>query len=325
MQGTIRRTAQPHTVKFANELPEGQVLAWLSSGEVDRMGDVIEQGGIGYSAFMRGGGPVLWQHDSKYPVARTVRIGLVNGRLQAVAQFPPAGTSSQSDECYRLMKADVVTGSSIGFLPRRWELIDPRKPGIRFTQVELVEFSFVSVPANCDALIIGKSFPALSAPLSYRTPPPSALQYSGTLAQRRAQLHRDYPELEEAAAERDAAILQANTKMTGRERRRAVAAAWAPLRQSPQSSGRALMPLPAADVPTIRAKRSGPAENLAKPDIFIPPMRSWRSVLTTKDPARAGAGPKIPPGAARGLNSPRVTRWERARACVSPSISRIAA
>lgn len=226
MQRTIRRIAQPYAVKFASELPQGQVVAWLSSDEIDRMGDIIEQSGIDFRAFMRAGGPILWQHQADCPIARTVRIGLVNGRLQAAAQFPPPGTSSQSDECYRLIKADVVTGTSIGFLPRRWELIDPRKPGLRFTEVELVEFSFVSVPANRDALIIGKSFLALSAPLSDCTPPPSALQYSGTLAQRRAQLHRDHPELEEAAAERDAAILQANTEMTGRERRHAVAAAW---------------------------------------------------------------------------------------------------
>src|SRR5260370_16924664 len=113
MQGTIRRTAQPHTVKFANELPEGQVLAWLSSGEVDRMGDVIEQGGIDYSAFMRGGGPVLWQHDSKYPVPRTVRIGLVNGRLQPLAQFPPPATSTQHDQCYPSMNAHLLHVTSI--------------------------------------------------------------------------------------------------------------------------------------------------------------------------------------------------------------------
>jgi HK97 family phage prohead protease len=228
MQGTLRRIAQPYAVKFASELQDGQVLAWLSSNQVDHMGDVVEQDGVDYSAFMAAGGPVLWQHDVKHPVARTLRIGVVNGRLQALAQFPPPGTSSQGDECYRLIKAGIVTGTSIGFLPRQWELIDPRKSGLRFTETELCEFSFVSVPANRDALIIDKSYPAVAAPQSYCPRPPSTLEYAGTLAQRSALLHRDHPEIEEeaAAAERDAAISRANAEMTGHLRRWAIAKAW---------------------------------------------------------------------------------------------------
>jgi hypothetical protein len=55
------------------------------------MGDVILQDGIDYSDFMRGGGTVLWQHDANYPVARTVRLSVVNGCLTALSQFPPEG------------------------------------------------------------------------------------------------------------------------------------------------------------------------------------------------------------------------------------------
>jgi HK97 family phage prohead protease len=174
MQRTIRRVAQPQAVKFAGEqLGERQVEAILSSGAVDRAGDIVVQRGIDYSAFMRAGGPVLWQHDSDFPIARTLRMGIEAGCLTATVQFPPTGTSEQSDEAYRLIKADVVTGVSIGFLPRSWEFIDTPKPGsgVRFLEIELLEFSFVSVPANSQALIIGKAWrggadlPAADSPL----------------------------------------------------------------------------------------------------------------------------------------------------------------
>jgi HK97 family phage prohead protease len=202
----IHRAVRSNAIlKFAGGLADRQVEAIVSSEMVDRVGDIIVQRGIDYSAFMRAGGPVLWQHDSYYPVARTVRMGLVDGNLTATAQFPSVGTSEQSDECYRLIKEGVVTGTSIGFVPLKWEFLDRELGGgIRFLEVECLEYSFVSVPANSEALIIAKMWrtPAAS------TPPPSAFSsYAGTLQQRRAMLHWEHPE-----AERDAAISAADPK-----------------------------------------------------------------------------------------------------------------
>jgi HK97 family phage prohead protease len=157
---TEMRRLSAAITKFAGVVGERQVRAVISSEEVDRMGDVIVQRGIDYSAFMRAGGTVLWQHDYNYPVARTVQIGIVNGCLTATAQFPAEFTSDQSDECYRLIREGVVTGTSIGFLPRDYEPVDRNEPwsGLRFLNVELLEFSFVSVPAAPSALIIGKGW-----------------------------------------------------------------------------------------------------------------------------------------------------------------------
>jgi HK97 family phage prohead protease len=200
----MRRVVSALT-KFAGIVGERQVRAVISSEEVDRMGDVIVQRGIDYSAFMRGGGTVLWQHDYNYPVARTVQMGVENGCLTATAQFPPEGTSDQSDECYRLIRTGVVTGTSIGFLPKEYEPVDRNEPwsGMRFTEVELLEFSFVSVPAAPSALIIGKGwhsdkpYPRQSVTRSFSgvvmeperpTPAPSTLSFSGTARQRRFDL-----------------------------------------------------------------------------------------------------------------------------------------
>jgi HK97 family phage prohead protease len=190
---TIRRTV-PGTVsqviKFVGGLGERQVETVVSTEASDRMDDIIIQKGIDFSAFMKLGGPVLWQHDYNYPVARTIRMGLVNGNLTAVAQFPPIGTSERSDECYRLIKAGVVTSASLGFIPKKWEFRDLESGyGIRFDKVECIEYSFVSVPAQAEAMIIGKSWrgPALTARSS---PVLSTLSFAGTARQRRFDLAR---------------------------------------------------------------------------------------------------------------------------------------
>jgi HK97 family phage prohead protease len=184
---TVRRSIQSNAVKFAGAVGDRQVLAIVSSEQRDRMGDVILQDGIDYSDFMRGGGTVLWQHDANYPVARTVRLSVVNGCLTALAQFPPEGTSEKSDECYRLIREGVVNSTSIGFAPVEWEFLDKNRPGsgVLFREVQMFEFSYVSVPANPGALIIGKSLGTARSPAA--PPEKSPLHYPGTLAQRQSQ------------------------------------------------------------------------------------------------------------------------------------------
>jgi HK97 family phage prohead protease len=164
---TIKRIIRPNAVKFAGNgevVGARQVLSIVSSEPRDRMGDVILQDGIDYSDFMRGGGTVLWQHDANYPVARTLSV--VKGCLTALAQFPPEGTSEKSDECYRLIREGVVNSTSIGFIPVEWEFLEKNRPGsgVLFREVQMLEFSYVSIPANPDALVIAKSLGPRAVP-----------------------------------------------------------------------------------------------------------------------------------------------------------------
>jgi Caudovirus prohead serine protease len=159
-------------------------------------------------------------------------MGIVDGNLQALTQFPAEGTSEQSDECYRLIKENVVTGTSIGFMARSWEPLDREKPymGLRFTSTELVELSYVSVPANRDAAIIAKSLAARDyARMTSSTPAPSTLSYAGDLRHRRALLHWEHPDVELATAlaaadpatrEGRAAIVAAHRRFGERLKRR---------------------------------------------------------------------------------------------------------
>lgn len=136
-----------------------QVLVNCSSDGVDRQGDIVVQSGIDTKSFMKCGGTVLWQHDPDQPIARAISIGVDGGQLRSLVQFPSPGTSAKSDEIYGLIKESVVNSTSIGFRPLKWEPLDPKEAwgGRKYSEVELMEFSFVSVPAMPDASVIARS------------------------------------------------------------------------------------------------------------------------------------------------------------------------
>jgi HK97 family phage prohead protease len=135
-----------------------QVRVNCSSANIDREGDAIVQTGINTSGFIKAGGTVLWQHDQNHPIARALTIGIDDGRLGSLVQFPEVGISAKADEVYGLIKAGIVSGVSIGFRALEWEPLGNAWSGRRYTSVELCEFSFVSVPANTDATVIARSF-----------------------------------------------------------------------------------------------------------------------------------------------------------------------
>jgi uncharacterized protein len=131
-----------------------QVLVNCSSESVDRQGDIVVQSGINTAPFMKTGGTVLWNHDPNFPIAKAVSIGVEGGQLRSLAQFPPAGVSPKADEIYGLVKAGFISSVSIGF--RGTDFV-PIETGLKFNQSELLEFSFVSVPAQIDANVIARA------------------------------------------------------------------------------------------------------------------------------------------------------------------------
>jgi phage head maturation protease len=54
---------------------------------------------------------------------------------------------------YGLIKAGVINSTSIGFIPIECDWIGPDKSIRRWTKSELIEFAFVSTPAQPQALL----------------------------------------------------------------------------------------------------------------------------------------------------------------------------
>ncbi|MCS3690939.1 HK97 family phage prohead protease [Bradyrhizobium elkanii] len=129
-----------------------------STSDPDRTGDVIIQNGIDLTAY-RKNPVVLWGHSADVPIARATEINVVDGKLQATVQFPAEGEDEDSDWVYNKIKAGIINATSVGFIPKEYEPVDPKSPwsGYRFDKSELLEFSFVSVPANSGCLIVGRS------------------------------------------------------------------------------------------------------------------------------------------------------------------------
>lgn len=157
----LHRSSAPTVLKLAGPgVAARQVRAIVSTGEIDRCGDIVDQAGIDLTAFRRSP-TVLWQHDADRPIAKCLQIGIEGGALVALVEFPAEGISETADEVYGLIRAGVVNSTSIGFRPLKQQPIDQAKPyaGQRYTKVELMEFSFVSVPANAGARITQRSTP----------------------------------------------------------------------------------------------------------------------------------------------------------------------
>jgi HK97 family phage prohead protease len=135
-----------------------QIRVIVSTGDVDRAGDIVDPNGIDFTAY-RKNPVILYQHDHDEPIARSVEIGVVNGRVEALIQFPDPGSSEKSDEVYNLIKAGVLNAISIGFIPLEAISLDPKEPwgAKRYTKCEMLEASVVSVPCNSNALIVERT------------------------------------------------------------------------------------------------------------------------------------------------------------------------
>ena len=70
-------------------------------------------------------------------------------------EFPPAGTNAKSDEYLGLVKTGVIDTVSIGFNSHKSEPLS--RGGVRFTDWSLLEISFVSVPANPNAVVTARA------------------------------------------------------------------------------------------------------------------------------------------------------------------------
>ncbi len=155
---TIQRKYLSTTTSMTN-LGERQVRVVASTPTVDRAGDIVVAEGIDLAAY-KGNPVILWNHDPSSPIARCIEIGVKDGQLEAVAQFPPEGTDALADRLYGLIKAGVINATSIGFNPVKETPI--KGGGMTVEQAELWEFSFVSVPANPDALVVERSIHAVT-------------------------------------------------------------------------------------------------------------------------------------------------------------------
>lgn len=126
-----------------------------STGEIDRMGDIIDVKGWKLTNY-RKNPVILFGHDTWIPaVARAKEVKKEDDKLTFLIEFPPEGVNDLSDKLFNLYKLKIMRASSVGFLPLKYEWIEDEKGhlrGIHFIEQELLELSLVNVPAHPAAL-----------------------------------------------------------------------------------------------------------------------------------------------------------------------------
>ena len=102
---------------------------------------------------------ILPQHNYSRPaIGKAKDVRIKDGALVFKIEFPEDGVNPEADTYRKLYKAGFMNASSVGFIPKTWEDGDGKKtPFRKFTKVELLELSLVSVPSNPTALMTAKA------------------------------------------------------------------------------------------------------------------------------------------------------------------------
>ena len=156
---TLRLLPSEGTAEVGKAIASSRFVA--STGQVDRMGDIIKQDGWDLTAF-RSNPVILWQHqNSRAPIGRGVDAAIVNGNLEITVEWDMADPFAA--EIAGKVERGFIQAGSVGLIPKRLKYrsdlpsTDPDYAkdswGVVIYEAELVEFSIVTVPANGGALL----------------------------------------------------------------------------------------------------------------------------------------------------------------------------
>lgn len=123
----------------------------VSSDTVDRHEEIVDQDGLDFSKWLTNA-VFLWAHDyGCMPVAKGLEVkkSELNGQKVTVVrgQWAPADANPQAGYLKALWKGGFLNTTSIGF-------IELERQGNRITKSEILEVSFVPVPANPQAVAL---------------------------------------------------------------------------------------------------------------------------------------------------------------------------
>lgn len=135
------KEAQENIQKIKSASDTGRFKVVISTADLDRHGESVNQSGWELDNY-RKNPIVLWAHDHwSMPIGLTESIDVIDGKLVAEGVFAPEEVNPLAQQVRRAYEAGIVTATSVGFIVK--EMI-----GNEITKSELLEFSFVPVPAN---------------------------------------------------------------------------------------------------------------------------------------------------------------------------------
>lgn len=140
------------------EMGDDEVEVVMSTSALARDGHILIPQGVVLDNY-RANPIVLWSHDPDKPVGNAEETAIAGDSISARVRFAPIGISHKADEVRGLTKAGVIRAVSVGFEPLEMEPLDPKRPkgGQRISKWELLELSFVSVPADPGAVVTARA------------------------------------------------------------------------------------------------------------------------------------------------------------------------
>lgn len=139
------KEVQEMLAKIKNSEDSGNFEVIISTGDIDRAGESIDPRGWDLE-FYKSNPVVLWAHDYlNLPVGMTESVEQKDGRLIARGKFAPVEANPFAQQVRKLYDAGFVRTASVGFIEKE------RKDNL-IIKAELLEWSFVPVPANPFAL-----------------------------------------------------------------------------------------------------------------------------------------------------------------------------
>ncbi len=135
------------------DLGDGVLEAIITTSTVDRHNENIVTTGIDTKNYMEKNPVVLYGHDYfGLPIGKAIKLTETKNRIKAqfklaIEQYDFAGI------VYEMIKEGYLNAVSIGGIVRKWSE-DYRT----IEEMEMIEFSIVSIPANSDAMITSRSF-----------------------------------------------------------------------------------------------------------------------------------------------------------------------
>lgn len=131
---------------------------WSFSGTAstptpDRQNDTVDPLGAKFTLPL----PLLWQHSADMPIGHVVSATVskdgiaVEGQITRPTDDMPPGMSGRLREAWSSLKAGLVRGLSIGFIPR--EFSPNKSGGFDISAWDWLELSAVTIPANGDATV----------------------------------------------------------------------------------------------------------------------------------------------------------------------------
>ena len=129
----------------------------ISTADVDRAGDTINQDGWDTSAYLKNP-VVLWSHrDRELPIAKTLQLAVESGALTAVCEFATADMNPLAESILQMVSGGFLRACSVGFVPLEWSWVEEAggRFGIDYKRQELLEWSITPVPCNPNCLGMG--------------------------------------------------------------------------------------------------------------------------------------------------------------------------